>query len=331
MQNRMSVVVITLAILCGLPACAQPIPIPNLSKWESQMIQYATPNCNEAAIKKALGARPDESNVWYYDGMRVFQQIAQYTNNPDWYRCAEYVAVAYQSYVIGARTPGWRVFPKGLHDHFVRTGDLRSLQGVVDLATKSAFANSATDPAWSDSWEYSREMAYIMDAYVYHHNLGSDHPLIPVALGDIFGHFDQWFVSKTSGIVKPFMVGLSAEALIEYYTHVSPDPRILTTLQLAADWMWDRAWVPSARAFQYGVCRQSKYNKECNQGPSPDLNMLIAPMYAWLYMKTGDVKYQERGDAIFSGGVDLAYLGSGKHFSQNYRWSFAYVTWRQSR
>lgn len=311
------------------PTPTPAIPIPNLAKWESQMVQYATPLCNETQINRDLGNRPSEGGVWYYDGTRVFQQIGDYTGNSDWYRCAGYVAAAYQNYVIGQRTPGWRVFPEGLYYHYLRTSDPRSLQGVKDLATLSAFANSATDPAWSDSWEYSREMAYITEAYSFNTLVGGTSPLIDTALGDVLGHFHQWFGSQTAPVVKPFMVALSAESLILYFEKVSPDPRILPAVKGAADWMWANAWVEQSRAFHYARCRSSKYNKECNQGPSPDLNLLIAPVYGWLFKQTGDIKYLEQGDKIFSGGVDLAWLGSGKHFSQNYRWSPKYVEYRK--
>jgi hypothetical protein len=43
---------------------------------------------------------------------------------------------------------------------------------------------------------------------------------------------------------------------------------------------------------------------------------------------TGTQRHLERGDAASAGGVRGAWLGAGKAFSQNYRWSFAYVTWR---
>ncbi len=38
--------------------------------------------------------------------------------------------------------------------------------------------------------------------------------------------------------------------------------------------------------------------------------------------------YRDRGDAIFAGGVEQAWLDGGKQFNQNYRWSFDCVTWR---
>ena len=47
-----------------------------------------------------------------------------------------------------------------------------------------------------------------------------------------------------------------------------------------------------------------------------------------VYLQTGDTVYRDRGDKAFAGGVRGAWLGGGKPFSQNYRWSFDYVTWR---
>jgi hypothetical protein len=59
-----------------------------------------------------------------------------------------------------------------------------------------------------------------------------------------------------------------------------------------------------------------------------DLNLLIAPMYAWLYKQTGNALYRERGDSIFKFGARQAWLGSGKQFNQNYRSTFNYVLGR---
>jgi hypothetical protein len=43
------------------------------------------------------------------------------------------------------------------------------------------------------------------------------------------------------------------------------------------------------------------------------------------------VTYQERGDALFSHALDIPITWNGKIFSQNYRWSFDYVNWRELR
>jgi hypothetical protein len=92
------------------------------------------------------------------------------------------------------------------------------------------------------------------------------------------------------------------------------------------DWLWAHTWVPSAQAFQY----TDRVTPTGGTNPAPDLNLLIAPAFAWLYHQTGNTKYQVEGDQVFAGGVKYAYLGSAKQFNQNYRWSFDYVAWRSA-
>src|ERR1700722_14435947 len=41
------------------------------------------------------------------------------------------------------------------------------------------------------------------------------------------------------------------------------------------------------------------------------LNLLIAPMYAWLFKKTGEKQYQVEGDLIWKSGVLLDGAGGG--------------------
>ena len=63
-----------------------------------------------------------------------------------------------------------------------------------------------------------------------------------------------------------------------------------------------------------------------------DLNMLIAPLYAYLYYQTGEDRFLQRGDQIFAGGVknaELEIVSTAKQFMQNYRTSFRYVAWRK--
>jgi hypothetical protein len=77
----------------GPPAVTPPPPIPQLQTWQSRMLSGGTLFCNAAEISAAIGASGvvTEGNVWYYDGEKVFQQIAAYTKDPSWYACAGYV------------------------------------------------------------------------------------------------------------------------------------------------------------------------------------------------------------------------------------------------
>jgi hypothetical protein len=123
------------------------------------------------------------------------------------------------------------------------------------------------------------------------------------------------------------MVGLLGEALIQY-AEKTQDPRIRPALVQTADGLWDNAWIESAGAFYYE--RENPHDPATKpRRGAVDLNLLIAPIYGWLYRETLLPRFRERGDRIFGAGVRGAWLDGGKQFSQNYRWSFDYVRWRR--
>jgi hypothetical protein len=121
------------------------------------------------------------------------------------------------------------------------------------------------------------------------------------------------------------MAGLTMEALIQYNTAVGGDSRILPAIQSAVDSMWSHNWLPGNQSFQYIDQQLSGVG---GPDPAPDLNMLIAPAYAWMYHQTGNPMYQQEADAIFKGGVQDAYLQGAKQFDQNYLFAFDFLTWR---
>lgn len=294
------------------------VPIPELERWEKNMVAYGTMHRDERA--KGI----DESAVWYYDGQRVFYQIADYTKDPKWNEAARNSEQTYRAYAFSGNTPGWRVFPHGLYQDFKRTGDEKSKAAVIQLAKSSAFAwaGGGQDP------RLSRETAYILMAYLLAEDLGlPKHPMRDRAAEYALGHIDQWFTSKKAGYVQPFMVGLTCEALIQYYEKTK-DRRVPPAIKVAADWLWGNAWVARDQAFWYISMDPYNPRRKPERG-APDLNLLIAPAYAWLYLQTGDTRYRDWGDRIFAGGVRRAWLGDGKQFSQSYRWSFDYVKWRR--
>ncbi len=123
------------------------------------------------------------------------------------------------------------------------------------------------------------------------------------------------------------MVGLTSAALIMYYDKTG-DARVLPAVRTAMDWLWANAWVAADESFWYANWVPNPSIPFPAQPGAPDLNLLIAPAYAWLFHQTGDSRYRDEGDAVFAGGVKFAYLGAGKQFDQNYWWSFDYVKWR---
>jgi hypothetical protein len=204
---------------------------------------------------------------------------------------------------------------------YERTGDLLSYK-AVELLYGGGWP-SVPNFSYDISWGASREVAYALNTHVVHERLGGVRNQSMQDLAEaVIGHFDQWFVSGNASYVQPFMVALSAEALIGYY-ELTADNRVPPLLKLAADRLWEKSWDSSTQSFLY-------YNDVGGSGPAPDLNLLIAPLYGWVYQQTADAAYLSKGDEVFTGGVQAAWLDGGKQFSQNYRWSFDYLKWRSA-
>jgi hypothetical protein len=295
-----------------------PVPIPEMKAWEENMKTFGMKHTNERTFS-ILDEPGPERYVWYYDGPRVLYQIADYTGDTTWKDHAEKVQMIYREYIyaLNGKVPGWRIFPHGLSLHYKVTGDGKSKEAAVLLSERSAFASAGGGP----DERLSRETAYCINAYITAEALGQPtHPKLEQALEFALGHIEQWFVQNTSENWAPFMFGLTCEALISYYSEVKKDPRILPAIKLGLDECWERAWKEDKQAFFYRADNPA--------GAAPDLNLLVAPAYAWVYLLTGDTTYRDRGDKIFAGGVRGANLNGGKQFSQNYRWSFNYVKWR---
>jgi hypothetical protein len=326
--------VITSPFVPGSPSSYPAIP--SKSVWESNMTTYGATWCN--------GGNPphppaDEQGVWYYDGMWVFQQMANYTGNTaTWVPCSQAVRTQYrENYVIlNTDHGGWRVFPHGLYDDCKVNGNSTSCTALHSLAAGWAFTSGGQDQLYTDSSDI-REVCYALGAKRLDYDAG---------LGTTLAQVQQW-ESYCLGIVdqvvngtgeQPFMNGLAAQALIDYYmdpkTGNQSDPRVPWAIQQLADHMWAVDWLPYAGTNGTFFYNRLDFNNGLgNDGVSPvNLNLLIAPMYAWLFKMTGDPKYQLEGDTIWSAGVNgNAGNGvgwSGKNFSQQYRWSFDYVKWR---
>jgi hypothetical protein len=232
---------------------------------------------------------------------------------------------SYSQYVNAnnGNVTGYQVFPHGMAMLYQRTGDASVLQTLTNLEMNSVYSY------WPDittviDWTRSRELSYGIETNLTYQSIGgAANPHLQDSIEMQLGQFDQWFQSKTSPIVQPFMVALSAEALIQYWD-ISRDPRIPPVLQMAADQIWAQSWDTSCNCFRYydDVALDGTYSL------SQDLNLLIAPLYGWLFQQTGFQGYRDQGDQIFNSGVVGAWLDGGKQYSQNYRWSAKYIQWR---
>lgn len=296
------------------------------SLWESQMVQYGRTHCQN--LNNPSIAFDPKLAATYYDAASVFYKIADYTGDSSWIACAQSAEAIYRDrYALPASgvVPGYWNFTRGLTEDYLRTGDEISRQAAILLSRKAAFASDTTSQQSTADAALSREVAYAILSYLDSEDLGeARRARLSVLVNQAFGHCDQWFVSRTAPYVKPFMVALTAQALIAYHDKTG-DSRVVPALSRAADWLWDNTWLPQSQAFRYATAQTDSGGME----PAADLNLLIAPFYGWLYKQTGEARFRERGDQIFRGGVVGAYLSNGKQFNQNYRWSFEYLEWRK--
>jgi hypothetical protein len=332
----LTAVLLTIALV---PTASAELPIPQLALWEAHMLSFGQTHCDFLTQPHTL----DELfNHIYYDAERVFYQIADYTGNSAWTTCAQRAEAVYRDqYVLpnNGTVPGYWSFTTGLRMDYQRTGDAQAKTAAILLSQNGAYAPDATPLAWTATAERSREVAYTILSYINAEALGQPKRQRRINLvNQAYGHMDEWFVDfswpgpwqqspQTTIRLSPFMVGLTAHALIRDWEETG-DARLLPALRRAADWMWANAWIPSAQAMWYEFPDQAQ---PCCQASAAadDLNLLIAPLYAFLYRQTGDIKYRDQGDQLFAGGVIGAYLSGGKQFDQNYWWSFDYVTWRR--
>jgi hypothetical protein len=315
------------AELVGLNTRVDSPEIPGFAQWEQNMITYGRIHCEALKGNDLNGEQ--KLAATYYDAESIFHQIGDYTGDPYWRDCAQAAEGIYgKEYVVenDGRVPAYWNFAEGLRRAWQINGDAVARRGVVLLATRASYAPDETELAETRPTEYSREVAYTILAYLEAEKVGEGRRARLLDLEEqALSHLNQWTVAQTAPYVRPFMVALTAQALIRY-NEVSPDPRILPAVKTALDWIWIKTWLPERKAFMYTDRETSTGGME----PAGDLNLLIAPAFAWVYMQTGIEAYGARGDQIFEGGVGQAYVTGAKQFNQNYRWSFDFVKWRNS-
>jgi hypothetical protein len=313
-------------LLNALPVRAEdPTPIPELKRWEQNMEKYG----EMFKDQRALGIMP-EQYVYYYDGEWVYFQIADYTGNPKYLEYGKNCRETYRGHVLelNGKLPGHRVHPHGLYEDYKRNKDEKSKEALLLLAKNSHFAPGRPGNGGAPDSGACRENAYILMTMLLAEDLGEKMPQIENGVKADLTCLDQFAVSKTAPVIQPFMTGLLAEALIQYAEMRKDSARIVPPLTVFADWLWEQCWVPKDSAFCY-LREKPNDPSTVQKDGCPDLNLLIAPMYAWLYKKTGEARFRDRGDQAFAGGVKGAWLEKGKAFSQNYRSSFSYVKWRR--
>lgn len=318
------------------PVVVVPIhPIPQLAKWEADTKQFADIH-GAKFFDQALDG-PTRLGLCYYDAAWIYRSLANYLNHPDYLKVRDEAIKIYRDgYVMAQPEPGkvagWMIFPHGLYLHYADTGDEQSKQAVLLMADHAAFASMGEIINYLPPLSTSREAAYNLMAKLYARDLGGS-PVGIEELKDIcLGHLAKWraILDGTNAApysvndswledCRPFMVGLTCQALIEYIARTA-DAAVQSAIRQTLELMWEKMYVEGGKALQY---TDRDIPGVGNTAPAPDVNMLIAPAYAWIGQR-------ERADLLFEGSVMGAYLTGDKQFNQANRWVWDYFTWRNA-
>lgn len=322
--------------------------IPNKTLWESSMLSTGAKWCAKSTGTTDPQSWGFEGGVWYYDGAWVYHQIADYTGDAEWRNCSNSLMSFYKDRIIltNGALQAWRTFTDGMKRSCSSCdGSLKAM--LLRVAENMAYASTAGDTRD----DLMRETSYLLEAQVNaaRANGYRDFADLPTtgtygqlrtrmrrAADQLLGQYDQ-IHANTFIYQQTFMIGLSMKALISYY-EFSQDPRVPRELKTMLDYLWTRAWNPAINGYYYNVepplpggTNSPRCEVNCYPFSNTELNNLVGPGNGWMWRFTGDDNYRTRGDLSFSNALNTDITYSGKIFSQNYRWSFDYVNWREGR
>jgi len=123
-------------------------------------------------------------------------------------------------------------------------------------------------------------------------------------------------------IVHPFTLGLLMDAIARYYDLFERDPRIVPQMKVCADYLWG-LWMVAKQCFPYFPANTIDDDKPAyGRGPAPDLNMLIARGFSFVFRETRDQLYYDRAAQIVAGHVAGAWLSPDKQINEGYSSGF---------
>jgi hypothetical protein len=341
--------------------------IPNLSTYVSSASTYGISNCAQDT-NTTRTIRPNDPtkltpvgpsttyDSWFYDGVMVYYNVQSLVNDGDnWAQCRENVAQVYRdNYALKQKIFELMMFTEGYYLDYSsdsNTGTDADLQLINQLDGEMYAPYHAV---MVDVTYLQRETAYALKNAIYASALQQNNSRFnnttafwrDYALDHVLGHVDQICLSQNAQYFESFMTGLEAEALIQYYDVVGHDPRIPPAVKCLADYMYSSVYntvTSDPGSFPYDKWRMLTNAGVGNNGGSCmiNMNMLIVPMFAWVFKNTGLSAYQAEGDEIWNhgvlfdgcqGGLAANLTGpsgnSGKQFSQQYYWGPSYVAWR---
>ena len=287
----------------------------------------------------------------YYDAAKVLIELSEMwglnaTSDMNIYavKCAEIFHAHYTASGPLNGLAGYVRFPHGLAYLYRNTGKQFYKEALEGLSLRSNWAS--VNPV-NERSAYSREVSYAISVYIAAIKaeiaIPNNTELLNHFVDMSLSHLEQWhtgvFYNTSDNFRQPFMVGLTMNALVEYYETINKDPRIPIAIKTTLDDLWEQAWdiidantpggnysvyTPGYGAFWYWAdFVNGKWENNINYMPSslnlnPDTNMNLASAYAWyarwlkenMPSSTESAKsYLDKSVLIWEGYVVNGYMG----------------------
>lgn len=330
------------------------VPVPNKAEYWAYMSEWAG-YLNDWFIANNHPANDGGLANTYYDGEMCAYRLKDHFGTTDYDNFIQEGFDAYTTYYVipnSGSVQGYRNFTDGEREDVIRATS-RAVDALSAINLQLLNGSYVASGDVSDSL-LSRECAYALECHINAELAGVVLSAPQLARREqlktwALGHIDQWAINFTAPYFRPFMGALTAKALIAYYTNVAVDASIVSKLKTLADYAWSTCWRSTTGT--WGAANSFSYTDRIVTDPSdietqPDLNILIAPWWGWLYYMNQGAAYRVNGDSIFSGGVPVydgaahvsgAYLGTrsavnpaGKQYDQQLFWGPQYIVWAEN-
>lgn len=333
-------------------------PVPQKATYWAYMIEWAG-YINQWLINNNSPPYNDGGLAMvYYDGemgaYRLVDQTGDYAGYESFINNTFNAYTTYYVHPANGSVQGFRNFTEGELQDVIRNQNATRAASSLSAINKQLLNGSYVATGDCTDTALSRECAY---ALLTHINAiragivltGPQTTRMNQLISWCFGHIQQWAVTFTAPYFRPFMGALTAQALIYKDIYIASDPVIATQLKVLADYAWTSCWKgvsgPWGQANSFLYTDRTGFNSD-DPFVQPDLNMLIAPWWGYLYYVGKGASYRTNGDLIFQGGLPVyngqfpssgTYLGtrsalnpSGKQYFQQLYWGPRYIEWAEA-
>jgi hypothetical protein len=264
-------------------------------------------------------------NVYVHGFTEVMQDAGYTQQTRDWA-----TQIAYDVSVSGSHNTPWRVIPS--HEYWPLWTNPNGISAGANVREFSVGVRAHMllrdlIPCTAPNTNQMR------DDYIYN----CTHEIIMLALD----HFIDWTDNATYADIWqqqedqvwhywPLFFAHMGRTLIEYYESdfdSTLDAEILQKLPYLVDAWWDRFYLANDPNSRFGL-NYAFQQVQANNVVAPDLQLLWAPLFAWVYSMTGSQTAKDRSLTLFESGINWAYWAStGKQYMQQGWWSEQGFTW----